>query len=455
MVFTHDDVQQRLIDFLYGELDGDARAAFDAHVAACESCRAEVTAFEQTRAAARRVVRAPLDEPVPTAVHARVVEAVARAVAGGGEGARATAARVAPGEMERRRAGDVPAGSRWWDWLRARWTIPMFATVAAMGALLLVRETIFREVRRPLGDTTAGDAVVGTPPVAPGGKDIPGDEGTSVGESAGDRGRGSAQGAPPSVQAEPKTEATTSRPRRAPNVPRSSFKAKADSQAKDRIALGGLKKKSADKPSDGAALEAARSPAKRALSDDLARLREATPAAERSRWVEQPMAELEKRAPAVDQEADEERGRFAQPPPPVAPRAAQAPAAAAPRAAATSLPRRSGDLVDEAPAAPSAADLDERKGSANAGRPSGSSSGAASAGGGVDEPAALAARAERFMGAGNWSQAVAAYRDLLRRFPRHVSVSAWRKRLASAEAAAAATTKAPGKSQLGAPPPSR
>jgi RNA polymerase sigma-70 factor (ECF subfamily) len=49
MTFNHHDIRQRLVDFLYGELDAGARAAFDAHLKACDACRGAVTRAEQAR----------------------------------------------------------------------------------------------------------------------------------------------------------------------------------------------------------------------------------------------------------------------------------------------------------------------------------------------------------------------------------------------------------------------
>ncbi|MEO8215346.1 MAG: zf-HC2 domain-containing protein, partial [Myxococcales bacterium] len=137
---SHHDIQDRLIGYLYGELGPDDRAAFEGHLASCATCGAEVSALQATRSASRQAVRASLDEPIPAGVHGRVMEAARR-------GARS---RAATGEVL-----EPPAKQHRFAWLRARWTLPMFATVAAMGALLLTRETIFREARHPLGETPA------------------------------------------------------------------------------------------------------------------------------------------------------------------------------------------------------------------------------------------------------------------------------------------------------------
>ena len=145
MTFSHDDIRERLIDFLYGELDAEARAAFAAHVDGCESCRAEVTGAEQARAIGRLVTRASLSDEVPSRVRTAAL-AAARATAR--EKVTATAS---PDSASPARAAVAPKPS-WVDLLRRRWTFPTFATVAAMAAFLLVRATIFREAKQPLSE---------------------------------------------------------------------------------------------------------------------------------------------------------------------------------------------------------------------------------------------------------------------------------------------------------------
>jgi hypothetical protein len=60
----------------------------------------------------------------------------------------------------------------------------------------------------------------------------------------------------------------------------------------------------------------------------------------------------------------------------------------------------------------------------------------------------LAARAQGFMDAHRWRDAIAAYADLLRRYPQHPLAPEWRRRLATAQAAVAADT-----GQFATPPP--
>ena len=90
MTFNHDDIRERLIDFLYGELDAGARAAFDAHLKGCDACRGEVDGAERARGIGRAVARAPLGDAVPPGVRARALAA-----------AHAAAARAEPGRESR------------------------------------------------------------------------------------------------------------------------------------------------------------------------------------------------------------------------------------------------------------------------------------------------------------------------------------------------------------------
>ena len=151
MTFTHDDIRERLVDYLYGQLEGQARAAFQAHLDACAACRVEVTGAERARAVARDVVRRPLADPVPArafeAARARAFEAARAAVAAG---ALATPAQVTVAAAPAAPPSASPAADEgWFSRLRRRWTwtFPTFATVAAVAVFVLVRATIFREAK--------------------------------------------------------------------------------------------------------------------------------------------------------------------------------------------------------------------------------------------------------------------------------------------------------------------
>lgn len=428
MTFTHDDIQSRLIEFLYGELEGDARAAFEAHLADCERCRVEVAQFQKTRDVARAAVRAGLEDQVPAGVRARLLEAAAaaRAQASATAGA-ATAARAAVGARKPSPPKSKGESAGPFAWLRARWAVPMFVTVAAMGALLLVRETIYREARKPLGESPAFQA----PPPAP-----------------------ADQSAEPKVPAEPPPAAPAAEKAAAPAedarqpVRERSKIARRRAPAETAAGGGATRAAAADQPAakgkdwkaKGSTAEAAakddsiegllsgaetRKPAKRAISDDL-----------------------------LGGLADKNSSRgFAQPPPPravAAPRAPGPAAPPAPKAAAKSSVvmdtddgaeaaqtkqqlQRQRTAVAQAPEAeaappqPAAAPAVSRAESDEEGAP-------------PDAAASLAARAEKLMASRQWVEAAAAYRQLIARFPKHEQVPNWRRRLAIVEAAAARAT---------------
>ena len=92
-------VSARMMELLYGELSGDDRATIEAHLAGCASCRAELAAFQSTRASARRALDA--DEP-PARAHQAILRAAAAAVA---------AKQPKPMRDARRRAAAVVLGA--------------------------------------------------------------------------------------------------------------------------------------------------------------------------------------------------------------------------------------------------------------------------------------------------------------------------------------------------------
>lgn len=393
MTFTHTDIEERLIDFLYGELDAEARAAFDAHITACDACRSEVRAFEQTRAAARAVVRAPLEHPVPAAVRARVMDAAARATAARGIAGHAPAPNVAG---PRTRVADG-----WFAWLRARWALPMFATVAAIGALLLVRETIFREARRPLGEAPPADLVP--------------------------------QGAAPPSEIAPRAREGGDQADKAVAAPRSAKRAAspissghappdADRYAATKeigAATGGAEnvRVGAGKHRRGSPVQAAKEAAE---PPALAQPQQSQPRATTRGPSEGPSSSSA--AAAVEGEPSPgARKAEARPATREREREDEDEKEPAPRPARRSVPR----ILE----VPSAADA-----------PAPAPDTAAESASSVPTPdptAALIDRAEKLMAAQRWNDAALAYRGLIQRFPGHASAPAWRRRLAAAEAAAA------------------
>jgi anti-sigma factor RsiW len=79
---------EQLLDYAYGELEGEAHAAFERHLAGCARCQAELASIERVRGAVRAVM--PMVEPPQAtmemgALHAQLLHAAAqRKPAGGG-----------------------------------------------------------------------------------------------------------------------------------------------------------------------------------------------------------------------------------------------------------------------------------------------------------------------------------------------------------------------------------
>ncbi|MEP6654015.1 MAG: zf-HC2 domain-containing protein [Myxococcales bacterium] len=390
MTFTHHDIQDRLIGYLYGELGADDRAAFEGHLASCAACGAEVSALRATRSASRQAVRASLDEAVPAGVHGRVMEAAMRAAR----------SRVATAEVL-----EAPAKQHRFAWLRARWALPLFATVAAMGALLLTRETIFREARHPLGESPAPAPPVPHP------------------------------SPPPENAPETPTVSQPTDDRSAAVVAPSAPLGAADQQQERSRSQGG-EGKAASRPKAGARVAAS------ARKAETATEKKAVPMRDQLRSVTE-SARPQVRAPAprtaeVDQARAEQRKRgdisdnLRDSSDVPAPSAAVAPTAAA------GAPPAEGAAAPTPVHARAAAQPPQLAKEFSAGAES-------------DPTMVLAGRADDAMRSGNWPEAISVYGDLLRRFPRHPSAALWRRQLATAQAA----VSRPAGTRFTVPPPAR
>jgi anti-sigma factor RsiW len=133
---TCNDIQDRLVDYLYGELPEADRNPFDAHLGSCPDCRREVAGLGATLARTRAVVRTALDEPPPARVRVAVLAAAARALH---ERAASPAADVSP--VASAAAGE-PLAARLRRWLRRPWVLPAFAAVSVAAVFVVARQTI-------------------------------------------------------------------------------------------------------------------------------------------------------------------------------------------------------------------------------------------------------------------------------------------------------------------------
>jgi hypothetical protein len=145
MTFSHEDANARLLDLVYGEAAPVEREALEAHVAGCARCQAELKALGDTRVQ----VRVALDDEAPPArAHARILAAAAEAANGAGAGAAATAP-AAKGNEPASRAAPIEEQPSLWERLRAKWTFPTLATVGAV-AIMIIGAKVFMDPQKTL-----------------------------------------------------------------------------------------------------------------------------------------------------------------------------------------------------------------------------------------------------------------------------------------------------------------
>jgi hypothetical protein len=155
------ELKEQTIDFLYGELDEEARRGFDLHLATCDDCRREVESLGGTLGRAR-VALAAGDEAVPASVKAASEKLVQLVVARRGRPFRTLGAPVIPED-----AGGL------WRLLRRPWFFPAFAAVSVISLFFLAQEAIVHRAM-PLTPSEVAPAEPGEPaapsesPVAPG-----------------------------------------------------------------------------------------------------------------------------------------------------------------------------------------------------------------------------------------------------------------------------------------------
>jgi hypothetical protein len=431
------DVSARMMDLLYGELSGDDRAAVEAHLAGCDSCRAELAAFHGTRAAARRALDA--DTPPP-----RVHDAILRAAAA------AAAAKQAQPIAPR----PVLGRPSFWERLRGRWTLPTFATIGAVAVVVLASK-VFLEPEKTveLGrQTVASPAGEATPsPVPANGSAEPGPVNGQP-PSAGDEAKKAAE---PKVDRERNAKQEVSS--RAAASHHSAGKAASSAagarsegpfgtlqgSGKSGGGLGGLRKESRDDSLDG-------------LREDRASRNKSFPAAPASRpakpaFAPPPPPRVQPAPPPTARgsepsaaKADEDSGQMsprrrtggadlpggAGSPPPAAHASPKM------KKAAPSKDELEGAAAESerAPAASAPQAEEKRRAAPKDNKPA------------VESPVL---RADRLFAEGRWAEAARAYRELLQRDPHNGNAAHWKQRLAAAEeqvareAPAAATSPAP------------
>lgn len=418
---TCQEVDDRLVSFLYGELPEDARAAVRAHADGCARCRANLEGFEDVRAAVRSV----LDEPPPARVRSAIGAAATAAVASArtedavAAGA-AVAVRAAAAEPERSRmprsttspSAAAPVGSSLSSWLerlrsslRGRWTFPTFATVGAIALLLLGRRVLLDPDRaydrRPERWSRPATEV----------REVP-------------RARSEEAAPPAAAMADEATESSEKSavplpsPADAPARPARSSRP-AGPAARDPMPPPGAGVPGRGEPQVHRRAERTFAPPPPAWR------REARPSSAPGAGPGAPPAAAAK-VPSVER-------RSASPPPEAADRAWDRPQpAAAPSASAMARKPANSEVAPEV-----VLKAPEHESNTPGGPDSSEASGAAAKSGAAPSLDSLVRRADRHFGEERWMEAAVAYRELLARAPEHADAGRWRQRLAFAKAQAA------------------
>jgi hypothetical protein len=433
MTFTHEDANARLLDLVYGEAAPDVRAALETHIATCARCTADLAALGDTRA----LLRAGLDDadpPVPARAHAAILAAAAAA--------------VAPAAAQPARAAVAP-GPSLWERLRGKWTLPTFATVGAV-AVVVIASKVFLEPERT---AERGREVVGAaPPIAatapPERRVPPAPEGApaadkapaepaqhrldpnalgGVAQDAIDRSR--FHGAHSGLLGVSSSAARLARARQ-----------DAPSGSDGFGALGGLQglgsgggASAARGAGTGAAAPSATRPA------PAMRKRSVSPAADED------LAQDDLRAPSEIRSAEKAeapavapRGGFAPPPSGWKGGAsASAPAAEESAAAPGALAKKKAVAAEAAEADAPASNAAPAKSAAPSAQPApkDAEKERKQDEGGAPSQETLARRADQLYATRHWSEAILAYRELLRRYPDADLTPRWRARITQAEVA--------------------
>jgi len=419
MAIGCEEVSARMMELLYGELAGEDRAAVEAHLGGCASCRAELAAFQGTRAAARRALDA--DAP-PARTHDAILRAAAAAVAA-----------KKPQPMQTR---PTAARASLWERLRGRWTLPTFATVGAVAVVVLASK-VFLEPDKTveLGRQTVAPAAPQAPRAqaiaeapeptrpAPAATAAPAEK--ALANETADREKG-AQREVSKHAATPHHSAAKAAASgaglavgglgAAQGVPKGGGERDRGRQDIGENALDGLMDEGANSDKSFHAAPAAK-PAKREF---------APPPPPRAQLAPAPAAPasaprvLEEEDDAVEESPRRRAGGAGVPggaagPPPAAHAGPKMKKAAEPEDEMESA--TTGEEQDSAPAR--AAQTEKGKAPAK-----------------DDKPAARSpvAQADRLFAEGRWAEAARAYRELLRSDPRNADAGRWKQRLTAAEA---------------------
>lgn len=394
MKLTAEQVRERAVDYLYGELDGPELRAFESALAESDALRHEVQMLERTLGLSRRVVREEHAEEPPVRVREAVVHA-ARASAL----QRAGAERTASSRPDRR--------ASLWSWLRAPWFFPAVGVAAAISIVVL---------RERDGERASEEYPVAAAPTTAA-------EPESASETSGELAEQTQarEGVQPEKAAAAKDEGTAAGGGAPTLRSRSSTRGRAI-ESSESLARAPAPRRSVPKANPFPGSSLSEQPSADRLADDVEKREEARPEAAQGQAV----AAREKKGRAAPSDAVGGLGAVS------SSRYATPPSAAAAPSAAPAAPAAS------APAAPATGGGSERY-AAEAEPAAGAAAKRPAAAGAEDDPAsALARRALSHLRALRYREAITAYEELLRRFPDHARARDWREQLARSRAALAA-----------------
>jgi hypothetical protein len=139
------ELDQRAVDYLYGELVPAERAAVEAHLATCEACRHEVRGLERTLGVTREALRGPLAQEAPSQVRLALQQEAARVAA---QAVARTAARSATSAAKT----SADAGESFWAWLRRPWFLPAVAAFSVVTLFFLAKPAILERPKHALDE---------------------------------------------------------------------------------------------------------------------------------------------------------------------------------------------------------------------------------------------------------------------------------------------------------------
>jgi hypothetical protein len=393
--FSDEQFRDRLIDYLYGELEGDELEAFETRLLESESCRRELSALQETLGIARAALSGPLLEEPPARVRAALLAAAGAGIAttereqDAATALRSPPASSAPTPLAQvhtlpARPGQEPSARKLRAALRTPWLLPTLGIAAAVAIVVLGKGGDPDALNERLAEQHQERAR--SPAAAPAPRESASEVPTESEESA------SAHDAPSPVSAAPAKRSEPAQPEAKRELARARSGSGGPPKAKapiDPVA-------SSDPASYGGGLRhrsAAPASPQRSEQRELPKRAITRTSEEASDFAEAPAS-----ASPSERDALKAAPTYAAPPPPTA---------AAP---ARSWPEGESTRGDEAD----------------------SVGGAAAAERAPDE---LVERAREHFEAQRFEQAELAYRALLSRFSRDPRASEWRKRLRLAGAA--------------------